>query len=108
MKKTYKDYCELYDSDPCKLLRSILEKAEGEFYENKSSGVYNRIYNKIITYFNKERLHTKYTEKEFHETAIIFRCAHKNTETIKVEFDGAVLVQCKKCGHKFYPIEKEK
>ena len=65
MKKTYKDYIELYESDACKLLRDILLKIENDF--SMTAARKEVIRNKIIKYFNKERLHIKYTEEQFYD-----------------------------------------
>ena len=60
MEATYKDYIDLYDSKPCKLLREF--KTTYDFSEGKSI-----VYNKVIRYLNKEKLHKKYTENDFNE-----------------------------------------
>ena len=64
IKEQYKNYVKLYDSTPTKLLRSILKQAEDDDYKNEMSTPVIRNINKVIEYFNREKLHHKYTEEE--------------------------------------------
>lgn len=102
MKKTYEDYIALYESAPCKLLRSILKQAEDDDYKNEMSPAVICNINKVIRYFNEEKLHSKYTEEEFSQKLKADNCIHENTKIIKVEANKAELLECKECGHTYY------